>query len=111
HGLYILMGSLVFSWSISGAMFIGLMVWSSGSMVLLLHGHHKRARSARTILLLVTTFVVFYMWNSIFAFYVITLIGSYLWSMHTSHVLASCFPTICPLLLILRDSIAPNFCF
>uniref|UniRef100_A0A452TBP2 Vomeronasal type-1 receptor n=1 Tax=Ursus maritimus TaxID=29073 RepID=A0A452TBP2_URSMA len=103
---------LVFSWSISGAMFIGLMVWCSGSMVLLLHGHHQRTRATRTILMLVTTFVVFYMRNSIFAFYVITLIGSYLCILDAYFLcFGFMFPTICPLLLILRDSIAPNFCF
>ncbi|KAI4535011.1 hypothetical protein MG293_015871 [Ovis ammon polii] len=63
-------------WSTSDAVFIGLVVWSSGSSVLLLHRHHQRVRyihtptghhrcppettAARTILMLVVTFVIFY---------------------------------------------------
>ena len=88
---------LVFVWSISGwTMFIGLTVWSRGSRCCACAGitrvqyihiptsYRKSPRAAHTILMLVTTFVVFYVLNSIFAFYVITLIGSYLWLMHTS---------------------------
>ncbi|KAG5201217.1 hypothetical protein JEQ12_005751 [Ovis aries] len=63
-------------WSTSDAVFIGLVVWSCGSSVLLLHRHHQRVpyihtptghhrcppetTAARTILMLVVTFVIFY---------------------------------------------------
>ncbi|KAB0393090.1 hypothetical protein E2I00_013972, partial [Balaenoptera physalus] len=84
----------VILWSISDAMFIGLVIWSSGSTMFLLHRHHRR---------LVVTFAIFYVLNSIFAFYISAFVDSPLWLIQTSRVLVSCFPTFSPFLLILRD--------
>uniref|UniRef100_A0A667ISN8 Vomeronasal type-1 receptor n=1 Tax=Lynx canadensis TaxID=61383 RepID=A0A667ISN8_LYNCA len=110
---------------VSDAIFVGLMICSGGSMVPLLHRHHQKiqyihnckgyrkcppeTRAPHAIGMLVAIFGVFYMLNSILAFDIVTLVGSYLWLMYTSHTLASCSPTICLLLLILRDSTVPNF--
>lgn len=104
---------LVFSWSISGAMFIGLMVWCSGSMVLLLHGHHQSAAhshprrppadqsrprhpDAGGHLCHFAEFHCCFLCHCLFRF----LSGS----IQTSSILALC----CPFLLILRNPEAPR---
>ena len=109
----------LYLWSISDAVFIGLMVWTSGSMVLLLFrhrqrvqyihtptGHHRcppETRAAHTILMLVVTFVTFYALDCIFALCIAAFLDFRLSLLHTTNVLASCFPTVSPLLLLLRD--------
>nr|XP_015105029.1 LOW QUALITY PROTEIN: vomeronasal type-1 receptor 1-like [Vicugna pacos] len=116
----------VILWSFPDAMFIGLMVWSSGSMVLLLLRHHQRVqyihtptgfhrcppetRAAHTILLLVVTFVIFYMMNSVFTFYITVFSDFHLWLLQTSNVLVSIFPTVSPFLLLLRNPRTPRIC-
>lgn len=88
---------MIILWSCLDAVFIGLMVWGSGSMVGLLHRHHQRVqhihtpngphrcsaetRAAHTILMLVVTFIVFYMMNSTFAFYITVFLDTQLWLM------------------------------
>uniref|UniRef100_A0A8D1NI57 Vomeronasal type-1 receptor n=1 Tax=Sus scrofa TaxID=9823 RepID=A0A8D1NI57_PIG len=110
---------LGYLWSISDVVFIGLMAWSSGSMLLLLHRHHQRVqyihgptgchqylpedRATRTILMLVVAFVFFSVLNSIFASYISAFSDFHLRLLQTSSFLVSCFPTISPFLLLLRD--------
>uniref|UniRef100_A0A8C6EA77 Vomeronasal type-1 receptor n=1 Tax=Moschus moschiferus TaxID=68415 RepID=A0A8C6EA77_MOSMO len=116
----------VYLWSFSDAVFLTLMGWSSGSMVLLLlrhrqrmqhihtrSGHHRwppETRAARTVLMLVVTFVIFYVLNSTFCFYITVVLEFRLWLIQTSDVLASCFPTVSPFLLLLRDPRTPRIC-
>ncbi|ELR45740.1 hypothetical protein M91_16622, partial [Bos mutus] len=116
----------VYLWSTSDAVFLTLVVWSSGSMVLLLLRHHQRVqyihtptghhrcppetRAAHTILMLVVTFVIFYLLNSVFTFYIRAHDDFRLWLMQVSDVLTSCFPTISPFLLLLRDPRTLKFC-
>ncbi|XP_036881550.2 vomeronasal type-1 receptor 4-like [Manis javanica] len=108
------------------AVFIGLMVWASGSMVGLLRRHHHRVqhihtpkgqhscppetRAAHTILMLVVTFVVFYMMNLVVTLYITLFLDLQLWLIQTCNVLALCFPTVSPFLLVLRDPRTPRIC-
>ena len=48
--------------------------------------------------------------NSTFSFYLNVLVEFRLWLMQTSDALASCFPTVSPFLLLLRDPKTPRIC-
>ncbi|EDL31297.1 vomeronasal 1 receptor 59 [Mus musculus] len=99
--------------------FLGIMAWTSVSMMIHLNRHHQRmnrihkvnqnnrghaeTRAAHTILMLVVTFVSLYILNCISILFHISFVESRLWSRHVIKVLALSFPTISPLLLIFRD--------
>ncbi|XP_040590027.1 vomeronasal type-1 receptor 4-like [Mesocricetus auratus] len=101
------------------ATFISIMASASLCMVLLLHRHHQRTkhilthiqdhrvhaetRAAHTILMLVVTFVSFYLLNVICIILHTFLMDFRLWIRHVCEVLAVSFPTVSPFLLILRD--------
>ena len=101
------------------AIFISIMVWASVSMVLLLYRHYQRLqyifpphqgnrgyaeiRAAHSIVMLVVTFVSFYLLHCICFILHIVFVDSNLWLRHIGEVLTSSFPTISPLLLIFRD--------
>ncbi|XP_030875035.1 LOW QUALITY PROTEIN: vomeronasal type-1 receptor 3-like [Leptonychotes weddellii] len=117
--------STVILWVATEAVFIGLMVWSSGSMVPLLHRYHQRVpcvhspnsfhkhpletRAAHTIVWLVATFVSFYV-NSVVTFYLTAFVDFRLWLIQTSSILALCFLAFSPFLLILRNPGPPRSC-
>ncbi|KAM7232820.1 hypothetical protein CapIbe_014956, partial [Capra ibex] len=102
----------VYLWSTSDAVFLTLMVCSSGSTVLLLHrrrqrvqyvhtpaGHHRsppETRAAHTTLMLVVTFVTFHLLNSVLTFYNRAHDDFRLWLMQLSDALALCFPPFPP---------------
>ncbi|XP_076420792.1 vomeronasal type-1 receptor 4-like isoform X1 [Peromyscus maniculatus bairdii] len=101
------------------AIFISVMVWSSVSMVLLLYRHHQRTqhiltsnqnhrghaetRAAQTVLMLVVTFVSFYILDCICNFFHGSFVNSCLWLRRVNEVLTAGFPTISPFLMIFRD--------
>ncbi|XP_051017956.1 vomeronasal type-1 receptor 4-like [Acomys russatus] len=101
------------------AVFISIMVWTSVSMVTLLKRHHERlqyihtanqdhrgygeTRATHTILMLVVTFVSFYLLDCTCTSFHISFVDSRFLLRHIAKVLSSSFPTISPLLLILRD--------
>ncbi|XP_052036258.1 vomeronasal type-1 receptor 1-like [Apodemus sylvaticus] len=102
------------------AIFISVTIWTSVSMVFLLYRHHQRLkhfltchqehkgyaeiRAAYSILMLVVTFVSFYLLHSICFIFHMFIADCRLWLRHVGEVLTSSFPTISPLLLIFRDS-------
>ena len=99
--------------------FLGIMAWTSVSMVIHLNRHHQRmnhihkvnqnnrghaeTRAAHTILMLVVTFVSLYILNCISILFHISFVESRLWLRYATKLLALSFPTISPLLLIFRD--------
>ncbi|XP_031240077.1 vomeronasal type-1 receptor 4-like [Mastomys coucha] len=99
--------------------FMSIMVWTTVSMVLLLHRHHQRmqhilttnqdtrgqaeTRATHTILMLVVTFVGFCLLNFICIIFQNFFIDFYTYMWRVCEVLVVSFPTISPLLLIFRD--------
>ncbi|XP_027777449.2 vomeronasal type-1 receptor 4-like [Marmota flaviventris] len=107
------------------ALCVGLMLWASSSMVLILHRHKQRMqhvhktsssrsspeyRATKTILLLVSTFVSFYTFSCIFQIYVGIMSNPNLFLVNTATIFAGCFPAISPFLLMDRNSSAPRLC-
>ncbi|XP_052570451.1 vomeronasal type-1 receptor 4-like [Peromyscus californicus insignis] len=107
-------------------LFLGLMLWASVSMVITLYKHKQRmqqmpranissrfspeSRASKTILLLVSTFVSFYTLSS-----VCQLFGALMyipsWSLvHVTAMASLFFPTVCPFLLMSRDSSISSYC-
>ncbi|XP_068953315.1 vomeronasal type-1 receptor 1-like [Petaurus breviceps papuanus] len=108
------------------AVFVGLMVFASGYMILLLHRHHKinqylyvnslssmtspKARATQSILLLVSTFVCFYSLNSTFISFMYFR-KPRIWLIQCSGFLSVCFPTFSPFVLISSDSQLLRYCY
>ncbi|NP_001008964.1 vomeronasal 1 receptor 38 [Rattus norvegicus] len=100
------------------ALFISIMIWTNVSMVILLNRHHHRlqhihssnqdhrayadTRAAHTILMLVVTFLSFYLLDCICTFFHISFVDSRLLLRRIKEVLTASFPTISPFLLIFR---------
>ncbi|KAM4800912.1 vomeronasal type-1 receptor 4-like [Urocitellus parryii] len=108
------------------ALCVGLMLWASSSMVLILHRHKQRmqhvhksssprsspeSRATKTILLLVSTFVSLYTLSCISQMCLTVIDNPNLFLLNMAAILSGCFPAISPLLLISRDSSASRFCF
>ncbi|XP_015362858.1 vomeronasal type-1 receptor 4-like [Marmota marmota marmota] len=100
---------------------VGLMLWASSSMVLILHRHKQRmqqvhktssprpspeSRATQTILLLVSTFVFFYTLSCIFQVCMIVIYNPHWLLVKMGAIVAGSFPAVSPFLLMRRDSSA-----
>ncbi|KAM5133525.1 vomeronasal type-1 receptor 4-like [Callospermophilus lateralis] len=105
---------------------VGLMLWASSSMVLILHRHKQRmqhvhkassprsspeSKATKTILLLVSTFVSLYTLSCIFQVCVVLLSNPSRFLVNTAAIVAGCFPALSPFLLMSRYSSASRLCF
>ncbi|KAM5133116.1 vomeronasal type-1 receptor 4-like [Callospermophilus lateralis] len=103
------------------ALCVGLMLWASSSMVLILHRHKQRmqhvhktsssrcspeSRATKTILLLVCTFVSFYTLSCIFQVCVIVIYNPHWLLVKMAAIVSGGFPALSPFLLMRRDSSA-----
>uniref|UniRef100_A0A673UB61 Vomeronasal type-1 receptor n=1 Tax=Suricata suricatta TaxID=37032 RepID=A0A673UB61_SURSU len=104
---------------------LGLMLWSSSSMVFLLYRHKQRvqhirrttassrsspeARATKTILLLVSTFVYFYTLSSIFQMLVSVSDNPSMILLHFTGIVSVCFPTVSPFLLMSHTASYPRY--
>ncbi|XP_077889448.1 vomeronasal type-1 receptor 4-like [Ictidomys tridecemlineatus] len=100
---------------------VGLMLWASSSMVLILHRHKQRmkyvhktssprssseSRATKNILLLVSTFVSFYTLSCIFQVCIIVIYNPHWLLVKMGAIVSGSFPSLSPFLLISRDSSA-----
>ncbi|KAM9631977.1 LOW QUALITY PROTEIN: vomeronasal type-1 receptor 1-like [Trichechus inunguis] len=106
---------------------IGLVVWASGSMVLVLHRHKKQVehihssslsprpyhgvRATHTILILVSMFVSFYSLPSILIACISLTVNPGQWLVDTSVLVASGFPAFSPFVLMTSDARVSRFFF
>ncbi|XP_047383199.1 vomeronasal type-1 receptor 4-like [Sciurus carolinensis] len=111
--------------SFPDAVGVGLMLWASSSMVLILHRHKQRmqhvhktssfrsspeSRATKTILLLVSTFVLFYSLSCIFQICLAVIYHPNRFLVSTATLVAGCFPAISPFLLMSRDANTSRLC-
>ncbi|NP_001160897.1 vomeronasal 1 receptor cavPorV1R641 [Cavia porcellus] len=115
-----------FLMTLADVVFLALMAGASAYMVLLLHTHQQtvkhiystnkshrfspETKATQTILILASTFIVFYLTNSFLTIYSTLILKSRLWLQHTNAFLAACYSTISPLILMLRDPRTSNCC-
>ncbi|KAG3255703.1 vomeronasal type-1 receptor 4-like [Ictidomys tridecemlineatus] len=108
------------------AMCLGLMLWASSSMVLVLHRHKQRmhhvhktsslrcspeSRATKTILLLVSTFVSFYTLSCIFQVCMSAMYTPSWFVVNAAFIIAGCFPAASPFLLMSRGYSVSGLCF
>ncbi|XP_076695401.1 vomeronasal type-1 receptor 4-like [Callospermophilus lateralis] len=108
------------------ALCVGLMLWASSSMVLILHRHKQRmrhvhktsslrsspeSRATKTILLLVSTFVSFYTLSCIVQVCLTVIYNPSLFLVNTAAIVSGCFPAVSPFLLMSRGYSVSGLCF
>lgn len=105
---------------------LGLMIWASGSMILFLHRHKQQVqyihsarqspqispgtRATKSIMILVSSFVIFYSLSSAVEMYAHLFNNPQLWLVNTSVLLVSCFPTLSPFLLLKSKAHLSSLC-
>ncbi|XP_015344397.2 vomeronasal type-1 receptor 4-like [Marmota marmota marmota] len=98
---------------------LGLMVWTSSFIVLILYKHKQQVRHlhsatlsprsspetriTQSILVLVGTFVSFYTLSCIFSLFLARLNDPGWWLVNSSALITACFPTVSPFVLRSRD--------
>ncbi|XP_072465730.1 vomeronasal type-1 receptor 1-like [Notamacropus eugenii] len=113
--------------SLRDVLLVGSMVSASSYMVFLLYRHHQRVqyihstslslkmspdiRATHTILMLVGTFIFAYCVSCSFVLYKVYVIQTDFWVMNVTTLITLCFPTICPFLLIHRDTKISRSCY
>uniref|UniRef100_H0Y1F6 Vomeronasal type-1 receptor n=1 Tax=Otolemur garnettii TaxID=30611 RepID=H0Y1F6_OTOGA len=124
-------GRLVFSvtavvYVFTDGVCVTLMVWTSGSMVVILHRHKQRVqhirsrslsprtahetRATHTILILVSMFVSFHALAGILSYRVTQMQSPGHWLRGISFLVSSGFPTLSPFVFIVSDSRVSGFC-
>ncbi|XP_004644768.1 vomeronasal type-1 receptor 4-like [Octodon degus] len=103
-----------------------LIVWASSSMIFILHRHKQRvqhirvtnaslrspeSRATRSILFLVSTFISFYTLSSLLRISAIIVSDLSSWLESTDEVVALCFPTTSPFLILSQHSSILMHCF
>nr|XP_044989230.1 vomeronasal type-1 receptor 4-like [Jaculus jaculus] len=104
---------------------LGIMMWSSGSMVLMLTKHSQRVqhihsslsprsspetRATQSILALVSSFVLLYMISAILGLCYPLFDVTAKWVFNASVAMSACFPAFCPFLLLSQYTKVSNFC-
>ncbi|XP_047383665.1 vomeronasal type-1 receptor 4-like [Sciurus carolinensis] len=104
-----------------------LTIWSSGSMILLLHRHKRRvqhihsisvssrycpeSRATKRILVLVCTFVSFHTLSSILHVCIMFHFNPSWWLVNINALISMCFPTVSPFLFSRHDFVLSRLCF
>ncbi|NP_001160892.1 vomeronasal 1 receptor cavPorV1R636 [Cavia porcellus] len=106
--------------------FIVITIWACGSMILLLYRHKMQvkhihssnvssrspeSRATKSILFLVSTFVLFYIISSIFYIFVALFYNLSWWLKNISGIISVCFPVISPFLIMKQNSSISMFWF
>ncbi|KAM6154402.1 vomeronasal type-1 receptor 4-like [Erethizon dorsatum] len=106
-------------------LFLVIMIWTSLYMVNLLYAHHRKVqhvhshslssqpspeiKATQNILLVVSCFVFFYCLNNFFIFYSFYAQKKIPGSLGISEMLSTCYPTICPFLIMKNKKIISHF--
>ncbi|XP_062033621.1 vomeronasal type-1 receptor 4-like [Lepus europaeus] len=104
--------------------FVGLMLWASSFMVFILYRHKQQvqyihalshrsfpgSRATQSILVLVSTFVLLCSLSSFLQFCLAFFSIHKMWLVKASALIAGCFPTVSPYILMSYDSRVPTHC-